>query len=170
MEYNGLPWKFTAGTPNILGTILSAQAIRLLIDFSLWPGKYKYFMTGKISTGNFLGFSTFAPTFFGIFNFRPENFWDFKISSRIFFRPGTFNPKNLATGILARACRARSVVREFWPVHVLRCPSGKNRVFFRILLRSFGKFLDARTFEPEKIRELGENGELIAIAGTKCTV
>jgi cysteine desulfurase/selenocysteine lyase len=39
--YNVLPWKFTAGTPNILGTILSAQALRLLLDFSL--GKSKYF-------------------------------------------------------------------------------------------------------------------------------
>lgn len=47
VEYNSLPWKFTAGTPNILGTILSAQAIRLLLDFSLNPGQYKYFMTGK---------------------------------------------------------------------------------------------------------------------------
>ncbi len=47
VEYNSLPWKFTAGTPNILGTILSAQAIRLLIDFSLNPGQYKYFMADK---------------------------------------------------------------------------------------------------------------------------
>jgi cysteine desulfurase / selenocysteine lyase len=47
VEYNSLPWKFAAGTPNILGAILSAQAIRLLIDFSLTPGKYRYFMTGK---------------------------------------------------------------------------------------------------------------------------
>jgi len=47
VEYNVLPWKFTAGTPNILGTILSAEAIRLLIDFSLNPGQYKYFMTDK---------------------------------------------------------------------------------------------------------------------------
>jgi len=49
--YNVLPWKFTAGTPNILGTILSAQAIRLLMDFSLgYPlglGEYKYFLTEK---------------------------------------------------------------------------------------------------------------------------
>lgn len=45
--YNALPWKFTAGTPNILGTILSAEAVRLLIDFSLNPGEYKYSMTGK---------------------------------------------------------------------------------------------------------------------------
>jgi cysteine desulfurase/selenocysteine lyase len=47
VEYNNLPWKFTAGTPNILGTILSAEAIRLMMDFSLNPGKHKYFMTGK---------------------------------------------------------------------------------------------------------------------------
>jgi cysteine desulfurase/selenocysteine lyase len=47
VEYNALPWKFTAGTPNILGTILSAQAVRLLLDFSLNPGQYKYFMTEK---------------------------------------------------------------------------------------------------------------------------
>jgi len=47
VEYNSLPWKFTAGTPNILGTILSAQSIRLLMDFSLNPGQHKYFMTDK---------------------------------------------------------------------------------------------------------------------------
>ncbi|MFA6896684.1 MAG: aminotransferase class V-fold PLP-dependent enzyme [Patescibacteria group bacterium] len=47
VEYNVLPWKFTAGTPNTLGTILSAQAVRLLIDFSLNPGKEVYFMTDK---------------------------------------------------------------------------------------------------------------------------
>lgn len=45
--YNVLPWKFTAGTPNILGTILSAQAIRLLMDFTLNPGRSQYFMTDK---------------------------------------------------------------------------------------------------------------------------
>jgi cysteine desulfurase/selenocysteine lyase len=47
VEYNILPWKFTAGTPNILGTILSAQAIRLLMDFSLNPEKNEYFLTDK---------------------------------------------------------------------------------------------------------------------------
>jgi cysteine desulfurase/selenocysteine lyase len=47
VNYNVLPWKFAAGTPNILGAILSAEALRLLIDFSLNPGTYKYFMTGK---------------------------------------------------------------------------------------------------------------------------
>jgi cysteine desulfurase/selenocysteine lyase len=30
--YNSLPWKFTAGTPNILGSILAAGAIEFLID------------------------------------------------------------------------------------------------------------------------------------------
>jgi cysteine desulfurase/selenocysteine lyase len=30
--YNQLPWKYAAGTPNILGTIVSAQAVRLLVD------------------------------------------------------------------------------------------------------------------------------------------
>lgn len=47
VSYNQLPWKFTAGTPNILGTILSGQVIRLLMDFSLNPGTYRYFMTDK---------------------------------------------------------------------------------------------------------------------------
>ncbi len=47
VEYNSLPWKFTAGTPNILGTIISAQALRLLLDFALHPGKTEYFMTGR---------------------------------------------------------------------------------------------------------------------------
>ncbi len=47
VDWNVLPWKFTAGTPNILGTILSAQAIRLMMDFALNPGKHKYFMTDK---------------------------------------------------------------------------------------------------------------------------
>jgi cysteine desulfurase/selenocysteine lyase len=32
VAWNDLPWKFTAGTPNILGTIVSAQALRLLVD------------------------------------------------------------------------------------------------------------------------------------------
>ncbi len=45
VHYNELPWKFTAGTPNILGTIISSEAIRLLIDFGL--DKNKYFTSGK---------------------------------------------------------------------------------------------------------------------------
>ena len=47
VEYNSLPWKFTAGTPNILGTILAAQTLRLLMDFSLNPKKHNYFLTDK---------------------------------------------------------------------------------------------------------------------------
>ncbi|MBN1662423.1 MAG: aminotransferase class V-fold PLP-dependent enzyme [Deltaproteobacteria bacterium] len=47
VDYNSLPWKFTAGTPNILGTILSAQSLRLLMDFSLNPGTQNYFMADK---------------------------------------------------------------------------------------------------------------------------
>jgi cysteine desulfurase/selenocysteine lyase len=51
VEYNVLPWKFTAGTPNILGTIMSSEGLRLLLDFALgYPlnfGRYKYFMTGE---------------------------------------------------------------------------------------------------------------------------
>jgi hypothetical protein len=30
--YNDLPWKYAAGTPNTLGVIVSAQALRLLVD------------------------------------------------------------------------------------------------------------------------------------------
>ena len=32
VEYNELPWKFSAGTPNILGVIVSAQALRFAVD------------------------------------------------------------------------------------------------------------------------------------------
>lgn len=32
VEYNDLPWKYSAGTPNILGVIASAQTLRLIID------------------------------------------------------------------------------------------------------------------------------------------
>ena len=35
--YNALPWKYAAGTPNIIGTIVSAQALRLLLDLALTP-------------------------------------------------------------------------------------------------------------------------------------
>src|SRR5690242_12854485 len=35
--YNALPWKYSAGTPNILGAIVSAQALRLLLDLALHP-------------------------------------------------------------------------------------------------------------------------------------
>ena len=45
--YNHLPWKYSAGTPNILGAIISAQALRLLLDLALSPTRPCYFGTGK---------------------------------------------------------------------------------------------------------------------------
>jgi cysteine desulfurase/selenocysteine lyase len=43
VQYNDLPWKFAAGTPNILGTIVSAHALRLLVDLALTPGELRRF-------------------------------------------------------------------------------------------------------------------------------
>ena len=34
-EYSDLPWRYAAGTPNILGAIISAQALRMLVDLAL---------------------------------------------------------------------------------------------------------------------------------------
>jgi cysteine desulfurase / selenocysteine lyase len=47
VEYNALPWKYAAGTPNILGAIVSAQALRLLADLALSPKRPLYYRTGK---------------------------------------------------------------------------------------------------------------------------
>src|SRR5215475_7333571 len=47
VEYNALPWKYAAGTPNILGAIVSAQAVRLLLDLALSPRRPVYFGTSK---------------------------------------------------------------------------------------------------------------------------
>jgi cysteine desulfurase / selenocysteine lyase len=47
VEYNALPWKYAAGTPNILGTIVSAQALRLLLDLALTPHHLTYFGTAR---------------------------------------------------------------------------------------------------------------------------
>ena len=47
VEYNCLPWKYAAGTPNILGTIVSAQALRLLLDLALTPRRPAYFGTAR---------------------------------------------------------------------------------------------------------------------------
>jgi cysteine desulfurase / selenocysteine lyase len=47
VNYNELPWKYSAGTPNILGAIVSAQALRMLLDLSLSPEQDVYFMTEK---------------------------------------------------------------------------------------------------------------------------
>jgi hypothetical protein len=57
---------------------------------------WKIFGTFPDFAGTFFGFLNFDRKIFGIFNFRPEKFSNFKISSRKFFRPGTFNPKNFA--------------------------------------------------------------------------
>jgi cysteine desulfurase/selenocysteine lyase len=43
VDYNVLPWKYAAGTPNILGVIASAQALRLLLD--LISGEPRWFTT-----------------------------------------------------------------------------------------------------------------------------
>jgi len=45
--YNSLPWKYSAGTPNILGAIISGQAVRLLLDLALSPRRPVYFGTSK---------------------------------------------------------------------------------------------------------------------------
>ena len=47
VEYNDLPWKYAAGTPNILGVIVSAQALRLLVDLVGPPGGTRYFRTAS---------------------------------------------------------------------------------------------------------------------------
>jgi cysteine desulfurase/selenocysteine lyase len=45
VAYNDLPWKYAAGTPNILGVIVSAQALRLLVDLVAAAGPRRYFDT-----------------------------------------------------------------------------------------------------------------------------
>jgi|GEM_PF-83402 len=47
VEYNALPWKYSAGTPNVLGAIVSAQALRILLDLALTPRKLTYFQTAE---------------------------------------------------------------------------------------------------------------------------
>jgi cysteine desulfurase/selenocysteine lyase len=47
IDYNRLPWKYAAGTPNILGAIVSAQALRLLLDLALTPEHPTYFGTAE---------------------------------------------------------------------------------------------------------------------------
>ncbi|MFC7496906.1 MULTISPECIES: aminotransferase class V-fold PLP-dependent enzyme [unclassified Nocardioides] len=42
VEYGALPWKFAAGTPNVLGVIASAQALRLLADLALDDGSRRF--------------------------------------------------------------------------------------------------------------------------------
>ena len=47
VEYNALPWKYAAGTPNILGAVVSAQALRILVDLALTPDRPEYFGTAR---------------------------------------------------------------------------------------------------------------------------
>jgi cysteine desulfurase/selenocysteine lyase len=47
VEWNALPWKYAAGTPNILGTIISAQALRMMLDLALTPKRANYFGTAQ---------------------------------------------------------------------------------------------------------------------------
>ena len=47
VEYNALPWKYSAGTPNILGAVVSAQALRMLLDLALTPKRPAYFGTAR---------------------------------------------------------------------------------------------------------------------------
>jgi len=47
VEYNALPWKYAAGTPDILGAIVSAQALRLLLDLALTPRRPAWYGTGR---------------------------------------------------------------------------------------------------------------------------
>ena len=47
VEYNALPWKYSAGTPNVLGAIVSAQALRILLDLATTPRELSYFQTAR---------------------------------------------------------------------------------------------------------------------------
>jgi cysteine desulfurase/selenocysteine lyase len=47
VEYNDLPWKYAAGTPNILGVIASAEALRLLVDLASPVEAPAYFATSR---------------------------------------------------------------------------------------------------------------------------
>jgi cysteine desulfurase/selenocysteine lyase len=46
VAYNELPWKYAAGTPNILGTIVSAQALRLVVDL-VDGGRERWFRSSR---------------------------------------------------------------------------------------------------------------------------
>jgi cysteine desulfurase/selenocysteine lyase len=47
VAYNDLPWKYSAGTPNVLGVIVSAQALRLLVDLVSPTGQRRYFKAAE---------------------------------------------------------------------------------------------------------------------------
>jgi cysteine desulfurase/selenocysteine lyase len=46
VDYNDLPWKYSAGTPNILGVIASAEALRLLVDI-VTPDRQQTFFDAR---------------------------------------------------------------------------------------------------------------------------
>ena len=46
--YNVLPWKYAAGTPDILSTIVSGQALRNLLDLALSPRQPVWFGTDTV--------------------------------------------------------------------------------------------------------------------------
>jgi cysteine desulfurase/selenocysteine lyase len=48
VEYGALPWKFAAGTPNVLGVIASAQALHLLADLALDDGSRRFENRGPL--------------------------------------------------------------------------------------------------------------------------
>jgi len=47
VEYNELPWKYAAGTPNIVGVVQSAQTLRLMIDLTADPGEASFFRSER---------------------------------------------------------------------------------------------------------------------------
>jgi cysteine desulfurase/selenocysteine lyase len=47
VDYNELPWKYSAGTPNILGVITSAQALRWLVDVVAPDRQPRFFQTSE---------------------------------------------------------------------------------------------------------------------------
>jgi cysteine desulfurase/selenocysteine lyase len=47
VEYLALPGSYRAGPPDVLGAIVSAEALRLLLDLALSPGRPVYFGTGR---------------------------------------------------------------------------------------------------------------------------
>ena len=51
VEYNDLPWKYSAGTPNILGVIASAQALRFAVDLMDVSGRSLYFRSTRPVAG-----------------------------------------------------------------------------------------------------------------------
>jgi cysteine desulfurase / selenocysteine lyase len=55
VRYNDLPWKYTAGTPNTLGMIVSAQALRLLVDLIGTDERTCYFTTDELLRHEIVG-------------------------------------------------------------------------------------------------------------------